>query len=110
MNDSMHTFPLVLCWLPHLSVLIVGYLFFTCECALAASVGEGEREGACITETDSGVIALFEAVVPRQHWRGSAKDSRTHHCQSICSRRRKGRRRRRQGERWASRWMTGVGG
>lgn len=46
--------------------------------------GVGERES--ITETDSGVIALFEAVVPRQHWRGSAKDSRTHHCQSICTR------------------------
>lgn len=45
-----------------------------------------EKERACITETDSGVIALFEALVPRQHLRGSAKDSCTHHCQSICAR------------------------
>lgn len=41
---------------------------------------------ACITETDRSVIALLEALVPRQHSHSSAKDSRTYHCQSICVR------------------------
>lgn len=71
---------------------------------------ERESERSCIMEkTDSGVIALFEAAVPRQHWRGSAKDSRTHPCQSICMRLQR-EEEGRQEERWASRWMTGVGG
>lgn len=55
----------------------------TCKCGCSRVL---EKEKTCILETDSVVIALFEALVPRQHSRGSAKDSRTHHCQSICTR------------------------